>query len=272
MSTFINVFDEVAENYDAAFTCTPCGRELRRIVWQVMEMAFRPGARILELNCGTGEDAVWLAQRGVRVLATDNSPGMLEVASRKAARMGFSDLIEFQELDLAAPVLRCPDGSFDGALSNFGGMNCVPRVDSTADLLARNIRPGGHAIVVVMSRWCAWEILWELAHLRPRSAFRRVGSNGATGVIGSARIPVWYPTPGTVRRAFGTAFTLRGLLGLGVFLPPSNFFGTVSGRSAISRLLSRLERKYAGARILRCLGDHTLFDFERSPFETRVCI
>ena len=48
----------------------------------------KAGERVLELNCGTGEDAVHLARRGVRVLATDNSPRMLAAARSKIARAG----------------------------------------------------------------------------------------------------------------------------------------------------------------------------------------
>ena len=46
---------------------------LRGRVWQTLERTFTPGQHILELACGTGEDALWLAQRGIQVTATDGS-------------------------------------------------------------------------------------------------------------------------------------------------------------------------------------------------------
>ena len=58
----------------AVFTESRLGELLRQAVWRRLDDVFRPGDRVLELDCGTGEDAVHLARRGVRVLATDG-PG-----------------------------------------------------------------------------------------------------------------------------------------------------------------------------------------------------
>ncbi|HBY98317.1 MAG TPA: class I SAM-dependent methyltransferase, partial [Chloroflexi bacterium] len=128
-------FDHAAASYDAAFTDTHLGRLLREAVWARLAQQFQPGMHILELNCGTGEDAIWLARRGLRVTATDNSPGMLAVARGKAGRAGVDDRIEFRRLDLGeigewrfeveGERREREDGpaGFDGVLSNFGGLN-----------------------------------------------------------------------------------------------------------------------------------------------------
>ena len=50
--------DAVASTYDQSFTQTPLGHVLRERVRQSLRNAFRPGQQLLELNCGTGEDAV----------------------------------------------------------------------------------------------------------------------------------------------------------------------------------------------------------------------
>ncbi|MEZ4768408.1 MAG: methyltransferase domain-containing protein [Caldilineales bacterium] len=95
-------FDAAAGSYDAEFTGTQLARWLRETVWSVLGETFAPGDRVLELGCGTGEDAVWLAQRGVHVTATDASTAMLDAAQRKAAAVGISDLIDFAAFDLAS--------------------------------------------------------------------------------------------------------------------------------------------------------------------------
>ena len=58
---------------------------MRRAVWARCAARFAPGSRVLEMNCGTGEDALWLVHRGVQVFATDVSPAMLQVAQSKLA-------------------------------------------------------------------------------------------------------------------------------------------------------------------------------------------
>jgi ubiquinone/menaquinone biosynthesis C-methylase UbiE len=74
------VFDTLAPGYDACFTESVLGRTLRRTVWSWLDGVFAPGDRVLELNCGTGEDALHLATRGVQLVATDASAPMLDVA------------------------------------------------------------------------------------------------------------------------------------------------------------------------------------------------
>lgn len=101
-------FDPWAPGYDAEFTESVTGRALRATVWHHLGGLFQPGQRVLELGCGTGEDAVWLACRGVEVHATDASPAMLEVAGRKAVASGVADRISFAPLNLARIAAEPP--------------------------------------------------------------------------------------------------------------------------------------------------------------------
>lgn len=257
-------FDAIADQYDSSFTHTPVGQELRQIVWRSLSDTFQPGARVWELNCGTGEDAAWMARRGIRVLASDGSPGMLENAARKVAAQQLSDRIEFLLYDFANPAAGLPDGEFDGVLSNFGGLNCISDLRPLATALARSIRPGGHLIMVLMGRWCAWEIIWHLLHLQPRLAFRRLARDGTQGRIGNQSVRVWYPSGKALRRAFSQDFLLRRVIGLGVFLPPTYLHCLVASRSGLFRLLCRFERSRASSALFRFFGDHILYDFERT--------
>ena len=93
-------FDAVAAAYDAQFSEQRLGRWLRAAVHRQLADWVQPGDRVLELGCGTGEDALWLARRGAQVTATDASPAMLEIAARKAAAAGVADRIAFAPLDL----------------------------------------------------------------------------------------------------------------------------------------------------------------------------
>ncbi|MGB2772026.1 MAG: methyltransferase domain-containing protein, partial [Anaerolineae bacterium] len=94
-------FDDSAATYDDAFTESTIGRLLRAAVWRRLDAQFRAGDRVLELNCGTGADAIHLAQRGVHVLATDVSEAMLAVTRRKVAQAGMEELVQVAKLDIA---------------------------------------------------------------------------------------------------------------------------------------------------------------------------
>jgi SAM-dependent methyltransferase len=93
-------FDDLAPGYDDAFTRGVLGALLRRPLWQRLDAAFAPGSRVLELGCGTGEDAIHLGGRGVRVLATDAAGGMVAAARRKVAAAGLAERVEVLHLGI----------------------------------------------------------------------------------------------------------------------------------------------------------------------------
>ena len=68
-------------------------RLLRETVWERVDAQFRPGMRVLELGCGTGEDAIHFARRGVCVCGTDLSREMLSITRRKADAAGLAERI-----------------------------------------------------------------------------------------------------------------------------------------------------------------------------------
>jgi SAM-dependent methyltransferase len=108
-------WDRAADGYDRDFTGTLTGRARRHSVWRDLERAFHPGQRILELNCGTGIDALHLAARGIRVLGCDISPRMIQIALQAAEAEGQRVRLDFRVLpteDLAALETESP---FDGA-------------------------------------------------------------------------------------------------------------------------------------------------------------
>jgi SAM-dependent methyltransferase len=115
-------FDRMASSYDAVFTESAVGRAQRHVVWDALKRTFRAGQRVLELNCGTGVDALFLAGRGISVLACDASAGMIGVAERRKADRLPPVSAEFRVLRNEDLELLGDAGRFDGVLSNFSGL------------------------------------------------------------------------------------------------------------------------------------------------------
>ena len=74
-------FDKIAPAYDELFTGTAIGKMQRNIICNYLDESLSQNKviNILELNCGTGEDAVYLAKKGFSIVATDISDEMLKV-------------------------------------------------------------------------------------------------------------------------------------------------------------------------------------------------
>ena len=115
----------MADTYDATFTESVIGRAQRNVVWRALQRTFRPGDRVLELNCGTGEDALFLAKRGVSVVACDASARMIEIAERRKSLEAPDASLEFHVLRNEDVDTLTPADPFDGVVSNFSGLNCV---------------------------------------------------------------------------------------------------------------------------------------------------
>lgn len=253
-------FDSFAATYDVDFTSSAPGQWLRGAVLLRLAPFLRPGLRVLDLGCGTGEDAIWLARSGCDVTAVDSSPAMLDRVRQKALANNVADKIISHQLDLNAPA-GLP-GSYDLVLSNFGALNCAIDLAPIGALVRSVLAPGGTVAFNVMGRFCAWESLWY--GLRGRRAAIRRWRGMSTAAIGRSRIPVRYWSAGEIRSALGREFHLQSVHGIGIALPPSDLFPIFHNRPWLFRRLVRWEARLSRSPILARLADHQLSIFRRT--------
>lgn len=240
------VFDSVAARYDELWTSTAVGRAQRDLVWRDVDPLFFPGDSILDIGCGTGEDAAHFAARGITVHATDPSPAMILAAQ---ARGGFTTEV------LRAEDLVTLGGEYDGAISNFGALNCVEDLPAVVPGVAALLRPGGHVAICIIGRFCLWETLYYAARFQFRKAFRRLRGSAPSGL----GITVRYPSAREFRTLFVRGFELQRWTGIGLFVPPSY----VELPAPVVAFLSALDGILARLPLLRALADHRLFIFKR---------
>jgi SAM-dependent methyltransferase len=106
--------------------------------------SLRPGTA-LDLGCGEGGDAIWLALQGWRVTAVDVSATALDRAAADAATAGVADRIDFRQHDLA---LTFPSGAFDLVSAQYLHSPIeFPRVHVLREA-ARAVMPGGLLLIV----------------------------------------------------------------------------------------------------------------------------
>jgi ubiquinone/menaquinone biosynthesis C-methylase UbiE len=255
-------FDLIAENYDRIFSDAKIGQAQRAAVRKALEKEFHAGHRVLEIGCGTGADACFLAERGVEVVACDSSPGMVAVTAQKVALRGLQHFVK--PCLLAAEYIGGLQDSFDGAFSNFGVLNCVPDLPALANDLGRLLRPGATMVLCLMGHCCMWEIVWYLAHGNPRKAFRRLRRGGITArVADGPPVRVYYPRVSSLARAFTPHFRLRAIKGVGVLVPPSYLEFWADRFPRLLRSAVQADAILEACRGVRLLADHVVLTFER---------
>ena len=240
-------FDLLAADYDRTWTNTGAGRLQRDAVWRHLLPLFHSGNTVLDLGCGTGEDALHLARLGLRVSAIDASPAMVRIAQSRGVSAEIGSIERIHTLD----------GVFDGVISNFGALNCVPQLSALRSPLARLIRPGGYLAICLMGRFCLGESLHFIRKFEFRKAARRwKGQTYAKRLD----LPVYYPSANTVLRALTADFRLVSRAGIGLAVPPS---GIANLSPASLRARGRFDARAAAWPILRAMADHQLFIFRR---------
>ncbi len=262
ISSAASAFDRLADSYDDLFTRSSIGQAQRKQVWRRLLMAFAPGERILELNCGTGEDARFLALRGRSIVACDASAKMIEVATARTQFVANGGQIVFQQIANEGLDLLPRQELFDGAYSNFSGLNCLEDLKPVARHLASLVRPGGRVLLCLWSRVCAGEIIWYLLHGNVPKAFRRF-SGKAMVKLEELSITVSYPTVRKVQRVFSPWFELQKRSAIGLFVPPSYVEGWAQKHPSTLGHLEELDRVFGRWPLLRDIGDHVLLEFTR---------
>ena len=252
-------FDALAASYDDHFSRSPVGRLMRRRVRRRLDSCFSSGQRVLDLGCGTGEDAVHLGCRDIEVLATDRSLEMVAVTREKVARAGLEGHVRVERLaveslhELATPM-------FDGALSNFGGLNCVADLPAVSEALAARLRPGATAMLCLMGPVVPWEWVWFLARGEPGKAFRRLKPGGAVW----RGLKIRYPSVGAVRRDFSRHFELSRVGAIGALLPPPFTEPWSARHPRLLQGLNRWEQRFEACAPLPWLSDHYLLELRRA--------
>jgi SAM-dependent methyltransferase len=252
-------FDALAADYDAAFSDTPLGSALRSLVWSRLDVVFKDADRILDLGCGTGEDALHLASRGKQVLALDASSAMVGRARQKAAARGLEARLQFECLPMQELNEAPAAAPFDGALSNFGALNCVEDLPALMAALAARLRPGARLLFVPMGRYVPWEWAWYLLHGEPGKAWRRVRRER----LRWRGLTLGYPTPRQISAVLAPYFQVDRVRPLGFALPPSYAGSWLNRSPRLFALLNRLER--AGQRwpLLAACSDHYIVEATR---------
>jgi ubiquinone/menaquinone biosynthesis C-methylase UbiE len=259
-------FDHISTAYDSVFTRSAIGQLQRKTVWTYIEKIVPElnGFEMLELNCGTGEDAVLFGERGFNMVATDIGSEMLKITQKKTEQVSMQHCISSHYLDLETFDETLFDKKFDLVFSNFGGLNCI-NPESFRNLLQKLpsiLNPGGRFIAVIMPKFCAWETVFFLLRLQFKKAFRRFTSKEVITNLQGFDLKTWYYHPSQVKSWSKKYFKVRSLKPIGVALPPSYLENFFSFKKRLLMKLNRFENKVSHAALFAGMADHFVIDLQ----------
>ncbi|MCH9695896.1 MAG: class I SAM-dependent methyltransferase [Gammaproteobacteria bacterium] len=251
------VFDNLAAEYDAAFSERAPARWLRDQVRARIAKLLPENSKILDIGCGTGDDALWFSTAGHSVVATDLSEAMLAATlARKTAAGQRGERIDVRRFDIAAPSSDANE-KFDCAMSNFGALNCCADLSPLFECLSGQIERDGFVAFTIMGKSCLWEMLGFGLRGNISNATRRWRRQSTFESNGMSQ-SVSYHSPASVERMANGRFKVESIAGVGVFVPSTEFFKVCEYRPRLLRSLSRVESVVANFWPFNRLGDHYL--------------
>lgn len=247
-------FDQHAPSYDCVAESV-LGRELRSRVHQVLRRFTAPGDAVVDLGCGSGIDATWLAPQVASVVGFDASAEMVMLARRRAAVF---PNVTIDRVDAASVTL---DEPADVLLANFGVINCLGDLRTVRTLLRELVTPHGYVIAVTMTKWCPIELGVGVLS-RNRSLLRRRTSR-ATPDPAYPDLHIHYGSARDLGRALAPDFDIVHAESLGVALPPFEQRGWIERRPRLRGTLAIIDRRVASAGAKVGIGDHHIVVLQR---------
>jgi ubiquinone/menaquinone biosynthesis C-methylase UbiE len=253
-------FDKAAQNYDVTFTYTEIGKMQRNLVYKELSKQLTSVRSILEINCGTGEDAIWLAQQNFNITATDISPKMIDIAKSKVD----SANPNFLTADIKSVATTFGEQKFDMIFSNFGGLNCLskPELEKFFQDAAILLPEKGRMILVIMPKNTLWEQFYFLAKVQFSSVFRRKKEVVSAQVDGE-KVPTYYYNPKDIVNLAQDVFVLVAHKPVGFFVPPSYLEPFFKSKKGLLRFLNSLESGISGLSFLSKYADHYIITLQK---------
>ncbi|MGB0999436.1 MAG: class I SAM-dependent methyltransferase [Flavobacteriales bacterium] len=215
-------FSSIYEEYDRYENVLNSATWKRKRVYAHVSKFMEASDSILELNAGSGIDAVHFAKQGHRVFATDISDGFLDFLKTKVEQEKLSHLIDYQQFSFDKLDALKPQ-KFNYIFSNKGGLNCIEDLESTINQFDDLLHDGGKVSLVIMPKHNPWE--WLKIFKNRKQAFRRYQNHLKANVDGY-KIKVWYHPLSQVKAIIKKKYDILNIENLGIFFPESNDFHT----------------------------------------------
>ncbi|MDX2173018.1 MAG: class I SAM-dependent methyltransferase [Bacteroidota bacterium] len=255
-------FNNYAEQYDGHFTNSLIGKAQRKQVYSYLNILnYFANKSILEINCGTGEDAKVFSSYNANVTATDISKQMIACAKQKNENSS----IHFIECAIQDIEKKFNSNTFDVVFSNFGGLNCLNEKELIQFFKAVThlTLPKSDLVFVIMGTNCFVEKLYFFLKFNRAKVLRRKQKLGVETNINGEIFTTFYYSPKELKNIFKSGFEIVNTKPIGLFVPPSYIEPFVRKHPNFLKLFVKLDSFFTRFSFLSNISDHYLIHLKR---------
>ena len=254
------LFDKAAKDYDEIFTYSIIGQEQRKRVYYWLEYIgfFKKVRSVFELNCGTGFDAEYFDEKGLKVRASDISQQMINVAIQYRSKS-----IEFLQLDFRE--INQISITEEAVFSNFGGLNCVPSEEliEIESNISKNLRKGNFLVWVIMPKFSLMEAIYFLFKFQWNKMFRRFTNQALQVNVDGVSVPTYFHSPKAIAKILKPNYDIKLVKPVALFLPPSYLEPYIKSKPKLMKFLIKLETVFGRFSFFSGWADHFIIIAEK---------
>lgn len=255
---------KASSNYDISFNHNAIAQLQRQRVWDYMsKLLANRKPELLEINCGMGDDALWLSNKCYTVTAADISGSMIAVAEGKRIlqqvnNVTFRTLDSFNLFDTLGPQ------QYDFIFSGFGGLNAVNELEleCLSAEFAKMLYPGGKISMVLMGKYCMWETLYYTAKLKWLKALRRWDNKSVPTTIEEEEFETWYHSVQTIKRIMSKEFEIVNVKPIAFAVPPFYMHNYFDSKPKRLLLLNKVDNLFLKWSFLSNFSDHFIITLQ----------
>ncbi|MEO8415691.1 MAG: class I SAM-dependent methyltransferase, partial [Ginsengibacter sp.] len=221
------------------------------------------GDCILELNSGTGQDAIWLAQQNCLVHATDIASGMLEVLRKKIMDESLESFVTTELCSFTTLKYLRHKGPYDMIFSNFAGLNCTGKLDEVLASFSPLLKPKGIVTLVLLPKFCLWEFLLLFKGKFKTATRRFLSHRGRRARVEDAYFKCWYYNPSFITKGLRAEFRLLSIEGLCTIVPPSYIENFRDEHPKLFTFLKDKEDRWKSKWPWKYIGDYYIISLQK---------
>jgi ubiquinone/menaquinone biosynthesis C-methylase UbiE len=256
-------FTKQSKTFDQWYSGNLIIQYKRKRVREHLAKYLSAGQFILELNSGTGEDALWIAQQNCKVHATDISVGMQRVLTQKIKAYQFeksisNELCSFTELEKLQQK-----GPFDMIFSNFAGLNCTGNLKKVLASFSELLKSKGIVTLVILPKFCLWEFLLIFKGKLKTATRRLFIKNGRKANVEGINFKCWYYNPSYVIKNLKNDFDVLSIEGLCTLVPPSYIEYFAERHPKLFSMLRKKEDAWKNYWPWKYIGDYYIISLQK---------